>query len=88
MDVRTEIHRFLEEYFILDGKLSSLGDDASFLENGIIDSTGMLELVLFVEETFGIEVEDDEVLPSNFDSVNQLYAYVARKQPIHSVGSR
>jgi len=87
MDARTEIHQFLEEYFVLDGKLASLGDDASFLENGIIDSTGMLELVLFVEEHFGVEVEDDEVLPSNFDSVNRLNAYVTRKQPVPSIGS-
>ena len=85
MDARAEIYKFLEEYFVLDGKLAHLGDDASFLENGIIDSTGMLELVLFVEEHFGIQVEDDEVLPANFDSVNRLSAYVTRKQLVHSV---
>ena len=87
MDARTEIHRFLEEYFVLDGRLANLGDDASFLENGIIDSTGMLELVLFVEEHFGIQVEDDDVLPANFDSVNRLNAYVTRKLLVHSIES-
>ena len=56
-----------------------LSDDASFLEEGIVDSTGVLELVLFVEETFQVTVEDQEIVPENFDSVNKLAAYIQRK---------
>ncbi|RLC79677.1 MAG: acyl carrier protein, partial [Chloroflexi bacterium] len=50
-----------------------------FLEEGIVDSTGVLELVMFVEETFGVTVEDEEILPENFDSVTQLARYVRVK---------
>jgi len=54
-------------------------DDDSFLEKGIIDSTGVLELVSFVEENFGIEVNDEELIPDNFDSVAKLGEYIQRK---------
>ena len=56
-----------------------LSEDASFLEEGIVDSTGVLELVMFVEETFNITVEDEEIVPENFDSVSCLAAYVRHK---------
>ena len=55
-------------------------DEDSFLEKEIIDSTGVLELVSFVEERFGIQVSDEELIPDNFDSVNKLGEYVRRKQ--------
>ena len=53
--------------------------DASLLDAGIIDSTGVLELVCFLETTFGIEVRDDEMLPENLDSIRAISHYVARK---------
>jgi acyl carrier protein len=80
MNDRACIREFLRDCFILDGELDELSDDASFLENGIVDSTGVLELVLFIEEIFGIEVADDEVIPANFDSVNRMVAYIAAKR--------
>ncbi len=55
-------------------------DDASFLENGIIDSMNVLELVVFVEEHFHITVGDEEVVPENFDSLSAMTAFVRRKQ--------
>lgn len=55
-------------------------DDASFLEEGIIDSLGIIELVTFVETTFGVSVPDDELVPENFDSVAKLDAYLRRKR--------
>lgn len=67
-----------ENILFVDGDLP-IGADESFLETGIIDSTGILELQLFVEETFGIDVRDEEVLPENFDSLNKLATYVSRK---------
>jgi len=57
----------------------NLSDDASFLEEGVVDSTGVLELVLFVEETFNLQVDDEEIVPDNFDSVNSLAAFIQRK---------
>ena len=58
----------------------TFNDEDSFLEKEIIDSTGVLELVSFVEERFGIEVGDEELIPDNFDSINKLGEYVRRKQ--------
>lgn len=68
---------FIRENFVFDGP--AVDPEASFLESGLIDSTGILEIVLFVEETFGITVADDEVIPEHFDSVRRLAAYVRRK---------
>ena len=70
--------------FIIENSLNGfsdkvLHDDDSFLEMGIIDSTGILELVSFVEEEFGIEVIDDELIPDNFNSINNLADYIPRK---------
>jgi acyl carrier protein len=54
-------------------------DDDSFLENGIIDSTGILELIGFIEEEFGIEVRDEDLVPDNFDSISRLCRYIAAR---------
>jgi len=63
----------------LFGEGSQLTDNSSFLEEGIVDSTGILELVSFLEETYGIVVEDDELIPDNMDSVNRIDVYLAKK---------
>jgi acyl carrier protein len=54
-------------------------NDASFLENGIVDSTNILELIMFVEENYKISVADDEIIPDNFDSVAKMANYVKSK---------
>ena len=77
-DIARQIRQFLADNFLAD--VENLRDDDSFLEQGIVDSTGVLELVMFVEETWDITVEDDEILPENFDSVAQLVRYVHRKR--------
>ena len=82
MSTKLQIRQFLREFFILDSEPSGLHDDASFLENGIVDSTGVIELVLFAEETFGIEVKDEEVVPANFDSVSRLAVYIDAKREL------
>lgn len=76
MSIETLIRGHILENFLFTGDNGRLQDDASFLEEGIVDSTGVLELVMFVEETFGIAVEDEEIVPENFDSVAQLAHYV------------
>ncbi len=78
-DISGALRRFIGENFMFQEDLQSLADDASFLENGIIDSTGVLELVCFLENTFGIEVADEEMLPENLDSIRAVSAYVTRK---------
>ena len=57
-------------------------DDASFLDEGIIDSLGIIELVTFVEKQFGVSVADHELVPDNFDSVRKLEAYIRHKQRV------
>jgi acyl carrier protein len=78
-DISGVLRRFIGENFMFQEDPQSLADDASFLQNGIIDSTGVLELVSFLESTFGIEVADEEMLPENLDSVRAVSAFVARK---------
>ncbi|MCX8068734.1 MAG: acyl carrier protein [Anaerolineae bacterium] len=79
MSIKAQIRRYILENFLFTDDETRLRDDASFLEEGIVDSTGVLELVMFVEETFGIEVPDEDILPENFDSVERLTQYVETK---------
>src|SRR5205085_228552 len=74
---RQAIHDFVVSTFLFDN--GDVAEDASLLGEGIMDSTGVLELILFVEETFAISVADDEILPENFDSIARIAAYVERK---------
>ena len=77
-ETRDKIKAFIMENFLF-GNDQGLNDDTSFLDEGIIDSTGILELVSFLEEEFGISVEDDEILPENLDSIKNVVAYLERK---------
>jgi acyl carrier protein len=78
-DIGASVRRFIGENFLFREEIESLPEEASFLEAGIIDSTGVLELVCFLEGTFGIEIADDEMLPENLDSIRAVSAYVQRK---------
>ncbi|MFA5118301.1 MAG: acyl carrier protein [Candidatus Omnitrophota bacterium] len=77
--IKKDMKNFIKENFLL-GNDSTLNDDDSFMAKGIIDSTGILEVVSFVEKTFGFRIEDDELLPDNLDSLNNLTSFIARKQ--------
>ena len=77
-NTKRKIRNFIIENFLFEED-DSLKEDTSFLESGIIDSTGILELVMFIEETYGINVEDDEIIPENLDSISNVVAYVNRK---------
>jgi acyl carrier protein len=74
-----KIRTFIFDNFLFDAKEDELQNDNSFLEEGIIDSTGVLELVDWLEEEFDISVDDEELIPENLDSVNLLSAYISRK---------
>jgi acyl carrier protein len=78
-DIGATLRRFVNENFLFQHAESPLPDDVSFRECGIIDSTGVIELVCFLEETFGIKVGEDEMYPENLDSIRALAAYVSRK---------
>ncbi len=78
--MRDKIRQYIFENFIFEESDNNLKDDDSLLEKGIIDSTGVLEMVNFLEETFGVEVQDEELVPENLDSINNLVSYVTKKQ--------
>lgn len=78
MDYSSTVRDFIVENFLF-GEGDQLQDDTSFLEMGIIDSTGVLELVMFLEETFGMKIQDDELVPENLDNLNNIAAFLDRK---------
>ena len=80
LEVKKQIREFILKNALSGSTGIALDDEDSFLEKEIIDSTGVLELVSFVEDRFGIVVNDDELIPENFDSVNKLNEYVKKKQ--------
>ncbi len=75
---KNKVREFVVENFLF-GEGDDLGDDTSFLEEGIIDSTGILELVDFLEEEFDISIDDEELVPENLDSLNNVAAYLKKK---------
>lgn len=78
-DYSSQIRDYVAQNLLFNESGFNYGDDASFLEEGIIDSLGVIELVTFVERQFGISVEDHELVPDNFDSVSKLEAYLHYK---------
>ena len=78
-DIGLAVRRFIGENFLFRDDGDAITPDASLLDAGIIDSTGVLELVCFLESTFGIEIQDDEMLPENLDSIRAITHYVSRK---------
>jgi acyl carrier protein len=78
--IRQDVRTFIISNFMFGQGGDGLTDDQSFLETGVIDSTGVLELISFLEQQFGFAVEDQEVVPSNLDSVAQLVSFVQRKK--------
>ncbi len=76
--VAQRLRKFIEETF-LAGSFRTLADSDSFLDSGIIDSTGILELIAFLEGTYGIRVEDEDAIPDNLDSIERISAYLSRK---------
>ncbi len=80
MSYSEEIRQFIVDNFLFGEDDGQLGDDTSFLESGIIDSTGILEVVTFIEEKFGISIDDTEMLPENLDTLQNLQVFLEKKQ--------
>lgn len=80
--MKNTIRQYILSNLLFTDDESVLQDNESFLDGGIIDSTGVMEIILFIEDTFGIKVNDDEMLPANLDSVDNLVAFITRKQLI------
>jgi len=79
-DVKNKIRTFIIENYLF-GDDEGLEEATSFLDEGIIDSTGILELIDFISEEFSIIVEDEELIPENLDSINNVAAFISRKTP-------
>jgi acyl carrier protein len=78
--VKDEIRRFIDDNFIMGTRDAPLAEADSFLEHHVLDSTGFLELIAFLEERWGIRVDDDEMLPENLDSLESVERFVQRKR--------
>lgn len=79
--IREKARAYIADNLMMGASSERLDDDSSFLELGIIDSTGVIELISFLEETFGIQVQDDEIVPENLDSLAAIERFVLQKQP-------
>ena len=84
-----ELRQYVIDNFLFGQGGSELKNDDSFMERGIVDSTGVLELVAFLEEQFQVKVEDEDLIPENLDSINNLLLYLKKtavaeeKKPVH-----
>lgn len=79
-DLKKAITAFVNHNFLMNSKSIHFNDSDSFIERSIIDSTGVLEMVSFIQEKFGIVIEDTELIPENLDSVNNIATFIQRKQ--------
>jgi len=86
LEIAQELRQFVLDSFLFGQSSIELKDDDSFLEKGIIDSTGVLELVAFLEDKYQIKIEDEEVIPKNLDSINNLLRFLENKLQISLQG--
>jgi acyl carrier protein len=80
MSTRDQVRSFILTNYLFTDDAKALDDTASLMQGGTMDSTGILELIMFLEEKFGIKVADEEMVPANLDSVNNVVAFVDRKK--------
>lgn len=79
MDAQTTIKAFIQEEFLARRDTKEVAGDDSLLDSGLIDSTGIFEIVGFLETQFKIEVADEEIVPENFETMNDIVAFVSTK---------
>jgi acyl carrier protein len=81
-EARQKLRTFILENYLFTQDETALADDDSFLDGGILDSMGILELIEFLEDSFGIKVEGDELIPDNLDSINNILQFMASKAQV------
>lgn len=77
--MKEKIRNFISETFMFGSSVDDLGDETSLFQSGVIDSTGVFELVSFLQEEFSITVEDTDLIPQNLDSINNLVRFLEAK---------
>ena len=77
---RKALREFIVEAFLFGDESEPFEDSDSFMQKGVIDSTGVLELVAFLEENYGVTVDDEEMIPANLDSLDNLAAFIQKRQ--------
>ena len=80
IDVRNAVRTYIEKTFQESTEIADFSDDDSLLDSGVVDSMGVLELVTFLESEFTIEIDDEEVVPENFESVASIVSFVSGKR--------
>jgi acyl carrier protein len=80
--LRDRIQKFILENYLFTSDRSALGLDDSLLGRGIVDSTGMLEIIMFIEEQLGVTVKDEDMVPENLDSVSRIAAFVESRRKV------
>ena len=80
MDIISTVRKFIVENYLFGDAKKLTSNSTSFLNSGIIDSTGVLELIGFLENTYGITIEDDELIPENLDSLDNIDKFIQKKQ--------
>ena len=81
-EVRTRVRDFINTNFLFDDK-RVIGDDESLLGSGTVDSTGILELISFLEDTLNLKFKDHELVADNFDSIAKIVSFVSKKNGSH-----
>jgi acyl carrier protein len=78
-DIKQHLRDYIVENFLFGDTETEFTDDDSFMEKGIIDSTGILEVITYIEENFNFKIEDEELIPENLDSISNITAFISRK---------
>lgn len=80
MELKSQIRQFILRNYLFSSDEKALDDGVSLMKTGVVDSTGVLELISFLEEQFGVKVQDEEMTPENLDSVDRIVAFVSGKR--------
>jgi acyl carrier protein len=80
MSIKQQVKQFVLTNYLFTTDESALDDADSLMQKGVVDSTGMLELIMHIEESYGIKVAEDEMIPANLDSIDAVSAFVERKR--------
>lgn len=79
-NIKAQVREYIADNFLLGAGIRMPGDDDSFIDHHVLDSTGFLELVTYLEDAYAIKIADQEMLPENLDTLNRVAAFVARKR--------